>query len=292
MVLEILGLITDNLRKQMTKNIFIADDRKSDNIVIYNDESTMVCTANKEDLQALIRLQECRIPGIYILLGDNKRYVGQASNDVTTRLKQHFDNKPWWHKVIFFGREDGHLDKSQMDYLEKKLILEFQELGMDLDNVTSGNQSFISKYSQVNADKTWIIADNILKEIANIDLFQIDSYPEIRDEQVEKNKQIHLSNGMEDFVANNARAAFVSLMTWYINSSKYSEMISELTCDGGPTGNEIIGTKPSYSPGGKEYTAKISDGVYLYANFSKNSIADVLKKIETLTNTTIKKISF
>ncbi|VEI46038.1 Uncharacterised protein [Actinobacillus equuli] len=45
----------------------------------------------------------------------------------------------------FFGREDGHLDKSQTDYLEKKLIEAFQKTDLTLDNVTSGNTSFIEK---------------------------------------------------------------------------------------------------------------------------------------------------
>ncbi len=41
-------------------------------------------------------------PGIYILLGADKRYIGQASNAIFNRLQQHYINKPWWNKLIFF----------------------------------------------------------------------------------------------------------------------------------------------------------------------------------------------
>lgn len=33
-------------------------------------------------------------PGIYILLGDDKRYIGQASNAIFSRLQQHYINNP------------------------------------------------------------------------------------------------------------------------------------------------------------------------------------------------------
>ncbi|WP_308718718.1 hypothetical protein [Lactiplantibacillus plantarum] len=68
--------------------------------------------ANKDDLTSIQLIDESKKPGIYILLGDDKRYIGQASNAIFNRLQQHYINKPWWNKLIFFGREDGHLSKA------------------------------------------------------------------------------------------------------------------------------------------------------------------------------------
>ncbi|MDP0229195.1 GIY-YIG nuclease family protein, partial [Glaesserella parasuis] len=78
---------------------------------------------------ALKYLEEANKAGIYILLGENQRYVGQASNKIYERLAAHHldENKSWWNQIIFFGREDGHLDKSQTDYLEKRLIEAFKK---------------------------------------------------------------------------------------------------------------------------------------------------------------------
>ena len=106
----------------MPYHIFINRESGNDNISIFYDEPTFVVIANKDDLPAIQLIEESQKPGIYILLGDNKRYVGQASNSIFSRLQQHNTNKPWWNKLIFFGREDGHLSKAQLDLLERLII--------------------------------------------------------------------------------------------------------------------------------------------------------------------------
>ena len=52
--------------------------------------------ANKDDLANIQLIDESKKPGIYILLGDDKRYIGQASKAIFNRLQQHYINKPWW----------------------------------------------------------------------------------------------------------------------------------------------------------------------------------------------------
>ena len=110
------------------------------NNTIFYDEPTFVVIANKDDLPAIQLIEESQKPGIYILLGDNKRYVGQASNSIFSRLQQHNTNKPWWNKLIFFGREDGHLSKAQLDLLERLIIEKMNTANIDLDNSTQGNK--------------------------------------------------------------------------------------------------------------------------------------------------------
>ncbi len=111
----------------MVIHTVIVSDRSKDNITVYTKEPVFLAIADREDLKVLKDLEEANKAGIYILLGENQRYVGQASGKIYDRLKQHNEQKDWWNKIIFFGREDGRLDKSQTDYLEKKLIDEFKK---------------------------------------------------------------------------------------------------------------------------------------------------------------------
>lgn len=44
--------------------------------------------ANKDDLSSIQLIDESKKTGIYILLGSDKRYIGQASNAIFSRLQQ------------------------------------------------------------------------------------------------------------------------------------------------------------------------------------------------------------
>ncbi|WP_459471367.1 GIY-YIG nuclease family protein [Pediococcus pentosaceus] len=77
----------------MPNHIFINRESGNDNISIFYDEPSFVVIANKDDL-ASIQLIKSKKPGIYILLDDDKRYIGQASNAIFSRLQQHYINKP------------------------------------------------------------------------------------------------------------------------------------------------------------------------------------------------------
>ena len=94
------------------------------------------------------QLEEAKIPGIYILYADNKIYIGQAANNVISRIRQHDKNKSWWNNVVIFGREDSQLDKSQLDYMERTLIERFVSAGYDVDNNNEGNKSVIFTYQK------------------------------------------------------------------------------------------------------------------------------------------------
>lgn len=140
----------------MPNHIFINRESGNDNISIFYDEPSFVVIANKDDLASIQLIDESKKPGIYILLGGDKRYIGQASNAIFNRLQQHYINKPWWiirvnkpwrNKLIFFGREDGHLSKAQLDLLERKIIKKMKRAEIELDNNTQGNQSYIDLFA-------------------------------------------------------------------------------------------------------------------------------------------------
>ena len=48
--------------------------------------------ANKDDLSSIQLIDESKKTGIYILLGGDKRYIGQSSNAIFSRLQQHYIN--------------------------------------------------------------------------------------------------------------------------------------------------------------------------------------------------------
>ncbi|WP_225428498.1 hypothetical protein [Apilactobacillus kunkeei] len=66
----------------MPNHIFINRESGNDNISIFYDEPSFVVIANKDDLASIQLIDESKKPGIYILLGDYKRYIGQASNAI------------------------------------------------------------------------------------------------------------------------------------------------------------------------------------------------------------------
>ena len=152
----------------MPNHIFINRESGNDNISIFYDEPSFVVIANKDDLASIQLIDESKKPVIYILLGDDKRYIRQASNAIFNRLQQHYINKPWWNRLIFFGREDGHLSKAQLDLLERKIIEKMKRAEIELDNNTQGNQSYIDKLSQFSALSLLSKVGKVLIDIANI----------------------------------------------------------------------------------------------------------------------------
>ncbi|WP_129045588.1 GIY-YIG nuclease family protein [Companilactobacillus metriopterae] len=262
----------------MGENIFVTADGKNDNIYVYHQEPAEVVMANREDINSLTSLEEANLPGIYILIGDNRRYIGQAATSVISRLSQHHKDKDWWTNVIFFGREDGHLAKSQTDYLEKKLIDLFQQTTFDIDNSTQGNQSYIDKLSKAQADNLWSIVQEILLDVVNIDLFENEN--QIVDENTDQiNCYVIKDNQGNEFSDSSMRSVFVKMVTNYYNSFK--DQLSKLIVSDKPTTINILGTKESISKSGYKLTREISDGIFLYVNFSKQ---DIIKKISYISD--------
>ena len=68
--------------------IIVLKKEVDDNISIFYDEPSFVVIANKDDLANIQLIDESKKTGIYLLLGDDKRYIGQASNAIFSRLQQ------------------------------------------------------------------------------------------------------------------------------------------------------------------------------------------------------------
>ena len=85
--------------------------------------------STRSSINKIISRDEFDNPGIYCLKGDpsdeafyEKIYIGEAEN-IRSRLKQHLsDSKKEFKEIIFFISKDELLTKTQIKYLESRLI--------------------------------------------------------------------------------------------------------------------------------------------------------------------------
>ncbi|MFA9499688.1 GIY-YIG nuclease family protein [Mannheimia sp. E30BD] len=252
----------------MVTHTVIVTDRGRDNITVYTKDPAFFVIADRTDFNALKNLEEANKAGIYILLGENRRYIGQASGKIYDRIAKHIkdETKIWWNKIIFFGREDGHLDKSQTDYLEKMLINEFKNTDLILENGTIGNTSYIDKTSKIKAKNVFDIVQEIMEEVAHINIFE----SELNDEEQLSEEApycwIELADGTKISGRNfrdNQKNFFKHLL-----NSHYRELVENYIRNGKPTLTHCVGSEPCYRPNGMAYTTKLEDGIYLYTHSS------------------------
>lgn len=257
----------------MVKHIVVVSDNSPDNITVYTEEPAFVVLADRDDLDKLNTLDEANRAGIYILFGENQRYVGQASKSIISRLMRHNKNFDWWTHVIFFGREDGHLDKSQTDYLENKLISDFNQTNLKLHNQTNGNTSWIDKTSKILAEKLWLIASTILQEVANINIYEGDK---IVSEATDQEVTVVLPYAT--ITGKNPSQSFVNVFKYLYNDEEYSIRLIEKIVEGSPNTNNLLGTEPLFGNRNNARTTELDKGLYLYTNLSTDAKRRTLLK--------------
>jgi hypothetical protein len=92
-----------------------------------------VLAAPRSELAALLRREEVRRTGVYLLVGDEPDapggvgvYIGEG-DDIATRLRQHARDsdsggKDFWDRAIILTSKDANLTKAHARYLEARLI--------------------------------------------------------------------------------------------------------------------------------------------------------------------------
>jgi len=108
-----------------------------------------VAAAPRSGLAALLKREEAKRTGIYMLLGDDPEnlggitaYIGEA-DDISKRLYQHNrpeeqNGKDFWNRVIILTSKDTNLTKAHARYLESRLIaLALQANRAELVNSTN-----------------------------------------------------------------------------------------------------------------------------------------------------------
>ncbi|MBL1265851.1 GIY-YIG nuclease family protein [Methylomicrobium sp. RS1] len=102
--------------------------------------------------------REYQQPGVYLLAGGKKLYIGEG-DPLGERLGEHARKKAFWKKAVFFTAEGGRLNKAHVQHLESKLIALAHDAGLvELDN---GNQPTTPALSE----EEYASAENFLREI-------------------------------------------------------------------------------------------------------------------------------
>jgi len=276
----------------MTRHILVTTDRQSNNISIFQEEPIILVLADRADMLALKKIEQCEQSGIYILLGDNQAYVGQASGSIYNRLTMHDKDKLWWNRLIFFTRTANDFGKHQTDYLEKKLIdLYRTDSNYHLENKNHGNTSYIDIASKMIANNSLDVFFSVLENIANINIFEAPEQEdgEVTDIQETSIYQIRIANG-EAITGKSARATYINFVKHLLKNPNFREI---LIADGEPRskaeGNrgKYIGTKQKISPKGQKMTREIEPEVHLYVNLSINTTKVAIKKIADTINVPI-----
>ncbi len=107
----------------------------------------------REKSEELLEEEDIHRYGVYLLLSDEKAYVGQ-SRDLARRLGEHLLGKDWWDRAIVLTRIEGEaFDRSDIDYLESVLIEKAEEAGtLDIDNHNRGNPRKVDEFKKAELD--------------------------------------------------------------------------------------------------------------------------------------------
>lgn len=269
----------------MAHHVVVWNDGEEDSIISYTKSPAVVVVFERKDLLNVFHIEQAKIPGIYILLGDNNHvYIGQAAQDITSRIKRHDKNKTFWNKCILFGREDKQLDKSQLDYLEKVLIERFYQSGYQLDNSTEGNSSVIFPYQKGIAQSLLVEVEDILQRFTD---YTIKPVRQSHSNRIDVKRPIEkTTTTIKDdhgviIKENSARQSYINYIKALCTDSEcYNVLIEEAQKDS--TWIISIETWNALPDKSKRYYKKINEQIMLNVNYSKASIASNIRKLENI----------
>ncbi len=145
----------------------------------------------RENVRELFLDDVCKKFGVYLLISKNKVYVGQSGN-LKHRIEQHLIGKDWWEKVVLLTKKDNSLERSDIDYLEARLIGLATECGtIDIENKTKGN-AINKKRFDIQLLDQYLDEALFLMELVGVTVFQkkkstvlIDSIPTPSQEEMD-----------------------------------------------------------------------------------------------------------
>lgn len=264
------------------KQIFIFSDTQKDNISYFEREPAILVSMSRSDLPYLKEQDFSNYPAVYVLIGGNKRYVGQAAGQsISLRLSQHFlkEDKACKESVLFFTRADGKMSKADTDYLEKRLIQDFQEKSdYEMMNSTAGNTSYIDKLQKAKSDQLYDTVFEIIDEIANIDLFGTSEDSETQIYEFSSSGQYEIEYDGKKISSKSARGLLVDFVSQLFADGNYNNQLQELIVDETPSFAMILGRKPSMY-NGRPNSARVADGVWVYANSNKKNVRIKIDKL-------------
>lgn len=138
-----------------------------------------IITFDRENYSDIRNTKEIQENGIYILYNHETHYIGQNSsqNGIISRLDNHYQNKTWWTKGIFFAPTNGTFNdtftKAHYDYIERTLIQRFINKNIPLDNKNIGNTSPISNEHKNDCELFMSFIIITIKNVFNLDIFAL-----------------------------------------------------------------------------------------------------------------------
>lgn len=136
-------------------------------------ESGKMFSAPREAINNLVSHTDCKRYGVYLLLSDQKVYVGQAS-DLERRTKQHLTDKKWWNQVVLMTTKNDSFNSSDIDYLETSLINIAEDVGkLDSDNKKKGNPKKVDEFRQAELEQ-YLEEALFLLELIGVRVFKND----------------------------------------------------------------------------------------------------------------------
>jgi len=140
------------------------------NIVDSNWNPGEMYIAPRASINQLISSEACNKFGVYLLLSENKVYVGQSS-DLAKRVKQHINGKDWWERVLIITTSDDSLTRSDIDYLEYYLIKKAKDSNkLDNENKNKGNTPKVDKFRKPELEQ-YLEEALFLMELIGISVF-------------------------------------------------------------------------------------------------------------------------
>lgn len=138
------------------------------------------------------------------------------------------------------------MSKADTDYLERRLIQDFQEKSdYEMMNSTTGNSSYIDKLQKAKSDQLYDTVFEIIDEIANIDLLGTSEDNETSTYEYRSSGQYEIEYDEKQLSSKSARGLLVDFVTQLFTDAKYNEQLQELIVDETPSFAMILGRKPS-----------------------------------------------
>lgn len=146
--------------------MFLADGVANGIKTLEISNKTIFCTVFPRPLFTQFKVRkETQRPGVYILVGDDvqnegtKIYIGEG-DPVGPRLHSHYGGKDFWTDAIVLTSKDDYLTKTQIQYIESKLIKLAHDCGqVSLDN---GNTPQLPNISEVDEAEVTAFLESIL----------------------------------------------------------------------------------------------------------------------------------
>lgn len=133
-------------------------------------------------LKDFLERDEAGRPGVYMLYGSRidpgespLLYIGEG-DPVSERLKNHGVKKDFWTEAFVFTSKDEYLTKTQIKYLESKLIdLAKEAKRVELENINSSSEPTISEVDKAEVQQ-FLDSIQLLVRVLNLPFFDPLSY--------------------------------------------------------------------------------------------------------------------